>query len=244
VFIGGASLAGRRWGPAVGGWLVGLPLTSAPIAYFLARDHGLAFAAAAAVGIMAGTVSQAAFCVAYAHTAMRARWPLAVFAGSIAFALATVTLRWAPLSLVPLAVVAVLSLLVSTRLMPALAAAPRAAVPLPWWDLPARMVVTTGFVVVLTGVASLLGPRLTGLVTPFPLYGAMLTGFTHALEGPARAAGVLRGLLLGLYGFIGFFFVLAALLEPGGVTLAFTAAGVVALTIQGLALWTLRRDVT
>ena len=51
---------------------MGLPLTSAPIAFFLARDHGLAFAAAAAVGIMAGTVSQAAFCVAYARIALRA----------------------------------------------------------------------------------------------------------------------------------------------------------------------------
>ena len=182
MLIGGASLAGRRWGPAVGGWIVGLPLTSAPIAFFLARDHGLAFAAAAAVGIMAGTVSQAAFCVAYARTAMRAHWPLATLAGSIAFALATLALRWLPLSLVPLAALAVLSLLLSTRLMPALAAAPRAAAPLPWWDLPARMVVTTGFVVLLTGVASLLGPRLTGLVTPFPLYAAILVSFTQSLD--------------------------------------------------------------
>jgi hypothetical protein len=244
VLIGGASLAGRRWGPAVGGWIVGLPLTSAPIAFFLARDHGLAFAAAAAVGIMAGTVSQAAFCVAYARTAMRAHWPLAALAGSIAFALATLALRWLPLSFVPLAALAVLSLLLSTRLMPALAAAPRAAAPLPWWDLPARIVVTTGFVVLLTGVASLLGPRLTGLVTPFPLYGMMLSGFTHALEGPARAAGALRGLLLGLYCFTGFFFVLAALLERAGVALAFTAAAAVALAIQAAALWTLRRAAT
>jgi len=104
------------------------------------------------------------------------------------------------------------------------------------------MVVTTGFVVLLTGVASLLGPRLTGLVTPFPLYGMMLSGFTHALEGPARAAGALRGLLLGLYCFTGFFFVLAALLERAGVALAFTAAAAVALAIQSLALWALRRS--
>jgi hypothetical protein len=41
------------------------------------------------------------------------------------------------------------------------------------------------------------------------------------LEGPPRAAGVLRGLLLGLYGFVGFFFVLAALLERAGITPAF-----------------------
>ena len=193
---------------------------------------------------MAGTVSQAAFCVAYARMAMRARWPAAVLAGSIAFALATLGLRWLPLALVPLAAIAVLSLLLATRLMPAVAVGPRASVRLSWWDLPARMVVTTVFVVLLTGIASMLGPRLTGLLAPFPLYGAMLCGFTHALEGPARAAGVLRGLLLGLYCFIGFFVVLAALLERTGVVLAFTVAAAVALAIQGVALWILRRHLT
>ena len=37
----------RRWGDAFGGWLAGLPLTSAPVAAFLAIEHGPAFAAAA-----------------------------------------------------------------------------------------------------------------------------------------------------------------------------------------------------
>jgi len=229
----------------VGGWLVGLPLTSAPIAFFLARDQGLAFAAAAAVGIMAGTVSQAAFSLAYARTATHAYWPLALAAGGLAFALSTLTLRWLPLSRVPLAVVAVATLLACRRLMPEAPRAPSpAGPPSPWWDIPARMVVTTGFVLLLTGVASHLGARLTGLVTPFPIYAAILVVFTHALEGSARAAGVLRGLLLGLYCFVGFFFVLAALLERTGIAPAFAAAAAVALAIQAGALWALRRGAT
>ncbi len=217
----------------MGGWLVGLPLTSAPIAFFLARDQGLAFAAVAAVGIMAGTVSQAAFSLAYARTATHAYWPLALTAGGLAFALSTLTLRWLPLSLVPLAVVARRG-----------GGPSPVAPPLPWWDIPARMVVTTGFVLLLTGVASHLGAQLTGLVTPFPIYAAILVVFTHALEGPARAAGVLRGLLLGLYCFVGFFFVLAALLERTGIAPAFAAAAAVALAIQAGALWALRRGAT
>ncbi len=47
LLIGAATLAGRRWGQAIGGWLVGLPLTSGPIALFLALDHGTQFAARA-----------------------------------------------------------------------------------------------------------------------------------------------------------------------------------------------------
>ncbi len=65
LLIGAASLAGRRWGHHVGGWLVGLPTTTGPAAFFLAADHGTGFAGDAAVGMLAGTSSQAAFAVAY-----------------------------------------------------------------------------------------------------------------------------------------------------------------------------------
>src|SRR6266403_1907809 len=49
ALIGTATLAGRRWGQSVGGWLVGLPLTTGPVAFFIALDHGTAFAVAAAI---------------------------------------------------------------------------------------------------------------------------------------------------------------------------------------------------
>jgi hypothetical protein len=38
LLILAASLASRRWGEAVAGWFVGLPLTSAPVCFFLALD--------------------------------------------------------------------------------------------------------------------------------------------------------------------------------------------------------------
>ena len=192
---------------------------------------------------MAGTVSQAVFCLAYARTAAHAHWPLALAAGSLAFVVSTLTLSWLSLSLVSFAVAAVASLLASSALMPRRSVPSRTAAPPAWWDIPARMLVTTGFVLLLTGIATRLGPRLTGLVTPFPLYAAILVGFTHALEGPAHAAAVLRGLLLGLYCFIGFFLVLAWLLERVGILAAFTAAVAVTLAIQAGALWLLGRDV-
>ena len=48
-----ASLASRRWGDVVAGWLVGLPLTSAPVSVFLAIEQGPLFAAQAAMGSIA-----------------------------------------------------------------------------------------------------------------------------------------------------------------------------------------------
>src|SRR3989442_15269573 len=98
LLIAAASLAGRRWGPAVGGWFVGLPLTSGPIALFLALDHGARFAAAAAVGSLAGALAEGAFCGAYAATA-RAGWPAALAAATLAFAAVAALL---PRGVVPL----------------------------------------------------------------------------------------------------------------------------------------------
>jgi len=104
------------------------------------------------------------------------------------------------------------------------------------------MVVATVFVLLLTGAASKLGPRLTGLLAPFPLYAAILTVFAHHLEGPAAAASVLKGLLLGLFGFAGFFLVFAALIESAGLLAAVAAATAVTLVFQAASLWALRRE--
>jgi len=243
ALIGAASLAGRRWGPAVSGWLVGLPFTSAPIAFFLALNQGTSFAATAAAGTMGGTISQAAFCVIYAWLAARGGWLLAVAVGSVAFAISTVALDRLALSLLPLLVAAIATLVVALRIMPRRSPdrRPITTAP-PRWDLPARMLVATAFVLVLTGVAPSLGARLTGLLAPFPLYAAVLAGFAHHAHGPSAATRVLSGVLLGLFAFVGFFFVLAVLIDRRGIVIAFAAAIVVALTLHAGSLWALRRD--
>src|SRR5207244_11380846 len=82
---------------------------------------------------------------------------------------------------------------------------------LPRWDIPARMAVTTGLVLLLTSLAPAVGPRLAGLLATFPLYAAILTVFAHDLEGPADAVEVLRGLLLGPFSFPAVFLFLGCL---------------------------------
>jgi hypothetical protein len=85
ALIGAVSLAGRRWGPMVSGWLVGLPLTSGPVALFLAVEQGNAFAASAAQGMLTGIISLSAFCFTYSRLAIRFRWLPSILAGWIAY---------------------------------------------------------------------------------------------------------------------------------------------------------------
>jgi len=102
------------------------------------------------------------------------------------------------------------------------------------------MFVATAFVVALTTAAPLLGPRLAGLLAPFPLYATVLAAFAHRIQGPASAVGVLRGLLFGLFAFASFFLVLALLL-PNGIVFAFISAIVCALLVQAASLLVGRR---
>src|SRR5512142_1919857 len=86
AIIGTASLAGRRFGHSISGWLIALPLTTGPITFFLALSHGPAFAANTAAGTLAGGISQAAFVAAYSQLAWRWKWPATLTASILAFA--------------------------------------------------------------------------------------------------------------------------------------------------------------
>jgi hypothetical protein len=117
-----------------------------------------------------------------------------------------------------------------------------AAIPAPPpWDLPARMTVATALVFGLTELAPLFGARLSGLLATYPLFGAVLAAFAHRLSGAAAAERVLRGLLIGLFGFTGFFLLLAVTIERINLAASFAAATALALLIQGASLWLLRR---
>jgi len=110
------------------------------------------------------------------------------------------------------------------------------------WDLPARILLGTSFILLLTGIAPLIGPRLTGLLSTIPLYTAILTVFAHRQQGAAAASNVLRGLLLGLFAFAGFYLALALLLGPTGIAMAFLAAILTALAVQGLTFFALKNS--
>jgi hypothetical protein len=241
LLIGGASVAGRRFGHHVSGWLVALPMTSGPVAFFLATEQGVHFAAGAAVGMLAGTSSQVAFALAYGSVARRgARW--AFLAASTAFAAATVVLsflHWgAPATFGLVMVTLLIGYAVTKRRVPESASEPTR---LPRWDIPVRMLAATTVAVVITTLAPLLGSHLAGLLSPFPVFGAAIAIFTHHTHGPAGATQALDGLLLGLAAPAVFFLVLALAIPPVGLA-AFAIATAAAVVAQGVTMLAIPRD--
>ena len=226
--VAATTLAGRRWGPRVAGWLGGLPVVVGPILFALALERGDAFAAEAAQGSLLGLLSLNAFVLAYAWAARRVSWAGALLAGWSAFAGATVLLD--PLWVGPLAAL----VMVTAAFMAVEAVLPRSGsgdgVPrTPRFDLALRTVCTAALVLGLTGLAGVLGARLSGMLAAFPVLASVLAAFTQAQAGAAAAADFLRGLVRGLISFALFCFVVAVLLPSAGMAVAFGAATAVAL---------------
>ena len=239
ALIGAASLAGRKWGHAVSGWMVALPLTSGPVVFFIALSHGAAFGLVTSLGILSGGISLAVFSLSYAWLAVFQKWPLALFVSTALFLASTFVLKSIVIPLWPLFFLIVLSFALTLRLMPRHVAGTALPVSIPHWDLSARVIITTIFVLLLTELAPFTGARLAGLLSTLPIMTATLTAFAHHQQGHVSAAEVLRGLVMGLFSFAGFYLVLSLLL-PVGIAIAFIAAILTAFVLQGISLWVIQ----
>jgi hypothetical protein len=242
VIIGGTSLAGRRWGPTVSGWLVGMPLTSGPVLFFLALNHDSTFTASTALGTLSGGLSLVVYCLSYSWLAVRLKWPLAVTGSILCFAACTALMQAFVLPLGLIFFLVVLAVLAGLRLMPRGRMLEANQTQPGRWDIPARILIGTAFILALTGIAPWIGGRLTGLLATIPLYTTILTVFAHRLQGAAGAANVLRGLLMGMFSFAGFFLIVALLIGSAGTFIPFLAAILTALLIQGISFLSLKKS--
>lgn len=236
--VGIATAVGRRFGPAVGGWVAGIPFTSAPVAIFVTLDHGVPFGTLTAIGILAAAASQAAFALVYSVSAVRLRWPFALLAAVVAFVAATAALDQLLPPPVAALEISVGSIALALALMPrSRAPEPPSAEPLPVRvDIVVRAAVATVFVVVLTALSQRLGPTLAGLISPVPIFGAVLIVFPHRQLGAAAAISACRGFLWGLFAFATFGFVLSELLPNAGLMGSMAAALAAAIVVQGVTL--------
>jgi hypothetical protein len=240
VLIGMVSIAGRRWGPTVGGWLVSLPLTSAPVILFLAIEQGTAFASSAAQNTLMGIMSVASFCLVYYWFSFRFSWLISMLAGWVAFFALTFIEESVILPILFSFVIVTAFLTVVLTGMPIDQSKDLAMIP-PRWDTPLRMLVATAFVLSLTGAAAVLGPQLSGLLAPFPMFTTILAVFTHHLQGAHFARRLLRAVVAGSFTFVIFFLVISLLVNRWGIAVAFGLALLAALATHSASLFLMSR---
>ena len=196
------SLAGRRWGPIVGGRLAALPLTSGPILLIAALGGGAGAARSVAEGSLAGLPAVVVFCAGYRISAARCPWPVCLL---IAGAATVVTAGLLGVLAMPgwASVVLVGAVTVMAARRPAPASERRTA--LPAWELPLRMTVSTALVLGISMLSRVADPHLAGVLATFPALSFVLAAMAHRREGAGAAIELVHGMLAGLLPTVLFF---------------------------------------
>jgi hypothetical protein len=243
ALMAGITLAGRRWGPAVAGWLSAFPVVSAPILFFMALEQGPAFAAKAAASTLSAVLAILCFGLAYAWAATRQAWPMCLAVGFAAYAAAVAGLSlWAP-HMAWSAPVVLVALLVVPRLYPPPPshAMPQSTSAKPASDIWLRMLAGAVLVLLVTQFAARMGPGLSGLLAMFPVMASVLVVFSHRQAGAGFAIRLLKGTVLGYYAFAAFCAVLSLALPTAGIGPAFAMALGAAVLIQAASRLALQR---
>lgn len=169
------------------------------------------------------------FLFCYALFSKWLKWPSTLLISYVAFALTALVLDAIPLTIWEIYGLALVVITITLYYFPRPSVgqtAPSRVKP-PKYDLLFRMLVATLFVLTITGLAAILGPSWSGVLTPFPILTSILAIFNHYLQGSTAAITVLRGIMIGLVGFTTFLFLQAFLLHEFSVVVAFLIALVV-----------------
>jgi hypothetical protein len=235
------TLGARRWGPRIGGYLTSFPIVAGPTLFFFALEQGPAFAREAARATLVALVAVAVSSLVYAWASLWTLWWISLAASWTSFVVTTLTLNRLSWPL-PVALVAAVGGFFAVRaLLPSPRGAP-IAVQRSAWDLPLRTLASIVAVLTLTGLAELLGPRVSGALTAFPGALGVLLVFTHAQQGAPSVIRFLHGFFPGMWSFALFIFVLAVSIVPFGKWVAFALAVASLAPAQALVLaWMKRR---
>ena len=225
-------LAVRRWGSFVGGVIVGLPLISGPVSFFLTLEQGAAFSATASFNTLLGVLACTTAALIYPWLAAWGMpWFVALpaalcgfFVGGWAVLHLTISPLWAVAlaMLCPVLVMACLPRVAAGKPANGRALSARVRVPV-------QMACGVVIVLAVTGAARWLGPGWSGVLMFFPVMICSIVPFAHAALGAAAVVNIFRGIMAGWFGCIAFAVVVMTGVEHLPLWLCYTLATVAAL---------------
>ena len=227
------TLISRRWGNAVSGFLIGLPLTSGPISFILAYEYGLNFASKSSVGSLAGQISNCIFALIYVAASRSLSWKASSAFALMAFFASTFVLSFIQWELWLALFVLLVFVLISAKIIKH-HHIPLSQKEVPRWDLPGRVLCATALVLILTSIADKLGPQLSGLIAPFPAFILIFSAFSHSHLGARSASNFLRGVVIGSGGYAVFFTVIGSKLEDLGLAKGYLLASLSAVVVGAI----------
>ena len=231
--LAGVSLvAGDRWGSRAGGVVSAFPAIVGPVLLIDLLVYDAAFVAEAAAGTLLGLLTLSAFVAVYGRLAERAGWRSAALAGWGAAALAGAPLSGVDAGPLLAAAAAILSLGAAALLLPAIEGSPARVQPSGVRGVALTMLACGVLVLALAGAASAFGPTAGGVLAALPILASVLAVATHRRHGAEQSVLLLRGMVLGMAGFVAFCLLVALLVEEIAPWAAFGVATVAAVTVQ------------
>ena len=221
--LAAVTLAARRWGANVAGWLGGFPIVAGPVLLVVTLEQGTRFGALAAEAALAAVGPTMLFVVLYAHLSARLRWWGTLLLAYLGWGSAVALVALAPAGLWVAAALAGSGLTLArvlVRMPPGPSPSPMSH-PV---ELPARMLVGVLLTFASSALAANFGPRLGGFTTVFPLVASVVASFSHALHGRDAALRFLAGMSRGMWSVGAFCLALALLLPRTGAGTAFAVA--------------------
>ena len=228
------SMAGRRWGAGVAGWLAGFPSLTGTVLFFLAIEQGPEFTVQTAVVALSTVFPAVAFGVAYSWACTRWQWTWCLACAILAWTAAALLLSCLPLTPATSLAISLLTLFVAPRIYPR-AQAQWGGSAMPAQELLLRMAAGAAMVLGVTAMADALGSAWTGLVAAFPVMSTVLAVFSHRANGPGFAVALLRAMIGGFYSFIAFCLAVSVLLGHSGIAVTFAVAVASAVVAQAVA---------
>lgn len=217
------TLAIRKWGNKIGGLIGSMPWVAGPILLFFIAEQGKAFGIQSIQGTMTGILALISFCFSYSTLSQKLSWLPTLGLSYVIYTVTAVIVNYLQSNLSLSYVLVIGSVLLALRFFPVPTEQATNGRRLPF-DILIRMVVATLFVLVITGLASVLGPNWSGILTPFPILTSILAIFSHSLQGSNATILTLRGLVIGLLGFTTFLYLQAFLLPSFSIPVAFGMA--------------------
>lgn len=241
------TLAGRRWGQRVAGWLGSFPIVAGPILLILTLENGVSFGAAAAERALAAVAATMGFFVLYARLAPRLSWPVTALVCTACWLVLVAWLGVLPQTLLAAVAVALAALALAPvamgieapaakRQASAAAAAYAVSAAPAHGELVARMLAGAALVLFTSGVVADFGPVASGHASLFPVVGGTAAMFNHARQGAGAAVDFLRGTHRGMWSVAVFCGVLSLTLPRWPVAASFGAALAATVTMHALTL--------
>jgi hypothetical protein len=199
----------KRWGHAIGGRFIGLPLSTAPFLILIYLMDGADQAANAAHGVVAGQIAVVSYCYVFAYVSWRKAWPFALLSGWLVAGLADITLiQFSNTWLVGGIVVLVSAMAIKFWPKP-LTDDQTVRIP-QWWETPMKAAIAGTLVATLTGVKDIIGVQSAGILASMPVILSVLAPTTVRTYGPSAVSELLRGTTKSLGGSVMFSTIVAA----------------------------------